>query len=161
MGLREKINENPGVVTAITIGLVVVLLLFMAWNFFGGDNVAEPGDVWYLTSDNQWTAGSEADFDELGPDGQPRVRVHVFETADGQEVVGWYERMHPDALAQLQQLKNSGAPAGMSSVQLRTNGRQVRTPDNEEWVFAMTNDGQLIQRAPTGPDGARLQRVNP
>lgn len=161
MGLREKINENPGVVTAITIGLVVVLLLFMAWNFFGGDNVPEPGEYWYLTPDGQWTAGPETDFVEFGPNGEPPVRVHVFATADGQEMVGWYERMHPEAIAQMKQMANAGAPGGVSSVQIRTNGRQVRKPESEDWVFAMTGDGQLIQRQPTGPDGARLERVLP
>ena len=165
MSLREKINENPGVVAAVTVGLVVLLLLYMAWSFFGGSGaqVVDEPKVFILNPDGQsWEAKPRSTLLEVDASGNPPVMVKVYKKQDGTEVVAWYERYHPDAITAIKRLEVEQTPqSSLQKQQIMQSGRQLSTDGKGNWIAATQGEGRRLQQAPKGEDGQFLELVNP
>ena len=52
MGIRESLNKNPAITTGATIGIIVIALIFILYQIFGGDGAPKPITEMYYTVDD-------------------------------------------------------------------------------------------------------------
>ena len=116
MGIRQKINENPGATTAVTAGIVVLAILFIIWQACGDSTSGVVSTKSFYTTDDGKTYFPD-DSTNVPPyqkNGKLAVRAQVF-TCDGGKTkfVGYLEMYAPQDKAMLEQMaqatKNKGA----------------------------------------------------
>jgi hypothetical protein len=171
MGLREKLNENPAITTAVAAGIILVALIFLGWNLLpGGGNTAAIGenDAFYTTDNGQsWEPGGYFDIYEASAGGQEKFRAKLFKwTEDGEPFVGWMERVTPEAAQAYRDSQASGAgdPLMMMAPEDAMTGLYVARPpsgDGEpQWFAANSEQGSEIMQPPL-QDGQRAIPVYP
>ena len=141
MGIREQLNEHPSVVTAVTAGVLVLALIYMAsqLGLFGGGGPST--EVWYL-EDGEIVEGDYSEF--LDP-ASKKVIAHQVVPADGGEPVVWYyERNMAESV-------EAGFPMS-----------EIRLPNAERWVPMESNIGmQVMERVPTDDQGRPMVPYRP
>lgn len=149
MGLREAINKNPTITTAATIGLIVVMVVWLAWRvFLGGDSggyvsgelkgfyTKDDGATYYVDS---FTKRYEEDL----------VIANVFTCDEGKtKFVGYVERYLPDARAAMkaaydQAAKGMFTGAGTNEM-IISNGTEVKAPKTGKWVKRNSSEGNAV-----------------
>src|SRR5262249_10886473 len=130
MGLRERLNQNPGITTLVVIGLVAVALAYVVVQVLAnrrGFSSTLP-DAFYTIDDGKtfFVANSEnvAPFDYKG---QTAVHAYVYE-CDGKRFVGYMERYTPDA-------RNKILAQKRTTLELETYGRELKISGGE-WIKA-------------------------
>ena len=144
MGLRETLNENPGLTTAATAIIIVAAIVFMVISMFRGEAGTAGGTGTALTrefySDDDGKTFFEDERTKVPPfdrNGKPAYRARVF-TCDGGKTkfVGWLERYTPEAKKMIEErAKNAaGAPLLMED----QTGLQFKKPGTGDkgWVSA-------------------------
>lgn len=169
MGLREKLNENPAITTAVAAAIILVALIILGWNLMpgGGQTVeAGDGDAYYTTDGGQtWEEGDYFDIYETGEEDKFRVQLFKW-TEDGEPFVGWMERMTPDAKEAYKEATASGEgdPLMMMAPEDVMLGLYVARPpaqgEEPNWVAANTEEGAQVMQPPTR-DGERAIPVYP
>lgn len=158
MGIRETLNQNPGITTGVTAAVIVVALIVIGWQLFGGSGRPRiPTQAYYTTDDGEtWFAD---DINRIAPferDGKEAVRVHLFTCDDGDTVFPAYlERMTPQAKAELERLTNDPNADPALEEELRTTGTQVKKPrdPNAPWVAQMDYERSQDIVTPRCPEG--------
>jgi hypothetical protein len=98
MGIREKVNEKPGIAVAV-VAIIALLAVFLVYRTFSGPAVpkADPAaqaaaPAYFTTDDGQTTftdsSTSVAPFDH---DGKQAVKAYMF-NVNGKQVVGYLEK---------------------------------------------------------------------
>jgi hypothetical protein len=83
VGIRESLNQNPGITTGVTAGIIIIALGFIIWQSTRSDRPSLPTKMYY-TDDDGATKFSD-DITKVPPfdhKGKPAVRARVF-TCDG------------------------------------------------------------------------------
>lgn len=158
MGLREKLNENPAIATAVAAGIILVALIILGWSLLsGGDTVAPIGEnnAFYTTDNGQsWEPGDYYDIYAEPAGGQEKFRVQLFKwTEDGEPFVGWMERMTPIARKAYREAMASGTgdPLMMApeeAVQGLHVARPVSGNADPKWEAVNTPKGAAIMQPP-------------
>jgi hypothetical protein len=133
----DKINQNPGLVIAIT---VVVLIAAGIWfkTELAAPKLTYTEETAFFTVDNGNSRFEEV-VSKVPPfdhDGQPAVRAYVFQ-CNGNQFVGYLERYTPDGqrmLERIQQQAHTGPPNGLLLQESRTIGREVKRPTDAKWT---------------------------
>jgi hypothetical protein len=139
MGLRESINDRPGLSTAVAaVGLALVAVVVVAQSHNHGAAVLPqfPTQAFYTTDDG--ATQFPDDINKVPPfdhGGQQAVRAWVF-TADGgkHQWVQYLEKYSPDAKAQIarqQAAKESGPARRADPIAL---GIYVKRPGPGKWI---------------------------
>lgn len=174
MGLREKLNENPAITTAVAAGIILLALIYIGWSLLPGGGATASADdeqFWYTTDNGQsWEPGTYFDIYEPGDDGQEQVRVYLFKwEEDGEPFIGWMERMTDDAKKTYREMQSAGEGGDpmmmMGPEDMEMTGKLVAKPpanpgDNVRWVPAMSEQGMEIAQPPTR-NGERAIAVYP
>lgn len=129
MGLREKMNENPRVTTAITAGVVVVALMLIVYQLWPEAPIQPLSKAYYTVDDGQ-TYFVE-DIDKVPPfmhEGKEAVRAHVMQCGEtGKPFVGWLEKFTPEAKKKLDALyQKTGGKRPPERIELEETQRLVR-----------------------------------
>jgi hypothetical protein len=130
MGLRERLNQNPGITTLVVIGLVVLALAGVVVQVLANRRgfSSKLPDAFYTVDDGKtfFVANTEnvAPFDYKG---QTAVHAYVYE-CDGKRFVGYMERYTPDA-------RNKILAQKRTTLELETYGRELKIPGGE-WIKA-------------------------
>jgi hypothetical protein len=141
VGIRETLNQNPRLTTALTIGIIVVVLGFLAWQIWGG--ATTPGSAggpatkrWFTDDDGKtWFAG---DFKKVAPiqhNGKEAVEALVYK-CDGKTFVNHMIRYTPEGKKRMEALLGGGGladPAGAGAIETEM---EVKSPGEKEWVKA-------------------------
>jgi hypothetical protein len=103
MSIRETIEKQRGLTTAMSLGIVVIAGFFICRNIFSGPDTVTEG-AYFTTDDGQtvFTApmGQFAPFDHGG---KPAYRAWMFSTDEGKtKFVAYLERFTPSAKARLE-----------------------------------------------------------
>lgn len=162
VGIREKLNENPGITTGITVGIIVIALGAIVWQLFGGgDNFSPVTQMYYTTDDGQTYFADDANrISPFEKDGKEAVRCYVFKCSDGKPFVAYLERLSKEARAkyeaalkaeQAKQGDNPGAIA-MDADMIAMEWTEVKRPGDSKWVLRRTREGEQIVLV-TCPDG--------
>lgn len=162
MGIREKLNQNPGITTGITIGIIVIALGAIIWQLFGGEGVPAAITQVYYTTDDGKTYFAD-DVNKVVPfekDGKEAVRCHVYTCSDGKPFVAYLERLSKEAKpkyeaalkAQQNQDPNSNAPAGPDPEQIAMEGTEVKRPGDTKWLLRHQPEAEKVTQI-NCPDG--------
>lgn len=159
MGIRETLNQNPRLTTMGTAAIIVIALIFILWQIFGGDSGGIGTDTVkvYYSNDDGATYFAE-DAKKIPPfdkDGKPAFRAHVYRCGkSGKPFVNHLERYTADAQKKLEEARSkgtSGAPTVMEDVY--QTGVEIKKPGAKDWVKQSDpKAGQVI--APKCPSGS-------
>lgn len=129
MSLREKMNQNPGIVTGAAVAAIVVCLVFIAYQFIGPsvELPPPPSDKAYFTIDEGKTFYEDAD-DKVPPytkDGKQAYKAAVFRCGEGTPKAYWIERYPTSVHAELKKIHDA-YKAAKSEPQKLMNARMDR-----------------------------------
>ena len=118
MGIRQTINEKPGLTTAATAGIILIAILFIGWqSCSGGGEGSVMSDKAFFTVDDGKTffVDKSTNIPPYQKDGKVAVRAQVFTCDDGKtKFVGYLEMYPPQEKAMLEAAAkgpNKGQPA--------------------------------------------------
>jgi hypothetical protein len=167
VGLRETLNENPGLTTAATAVIILAAIVFMVVSMFRGDpeTAGASGSVTKeFFSDDDGKTFFEDDRTKIPPfdrNGKTAYRARVF-TCDGGKTkfVGWLERYTPQAKKTIEdQMKNAGSGPILLEDQ---SGLQIKKPGTGDKGWLSSSDVATIQiRDVQCPNGSPADLVTP
>jgi len=168
VGIRETLNQNPGITTGATAAIILIALGFIIWQFTGGGGPSIQNAAFFSTDDGEtWF---EDEITKLAPfekDGKQAYRVYVF-TCDGgsTKFVSHLERYTEEAKKKIEEMRNApekGPPNPMMFEGVLMTGIEVKDPKSTQWVRQA--DFQRAQQVmmPVCPDGTKtnLEAVFP
>jgi hypothetical protein len=166
VGIRETLNQNPGLTTGVTAGIIVVALGIIIWQAAGGSGSAPSGPNKLFYSDDDGATYFADDVTKVPPfdhNGKPAVRAHVYKCKDGKKFVGYLERVNADFRARME--KARPGPGGQAALMedAMIGGMEYKKPGaTNKWVRQMTPDAQKVMDV-TCPDGNReeLEQLTP
>jgi hypothetical protein len=140
MGIREKMNQNPGVTTGVTIAIIVVALIFIVWQLWPNRGPKIPTKAFYTVDDGAtYFADDIKKIPPFDHEGKQAVRAYVFKCG-GKEFVAYLERYTPQAKAKLEKAREEAAknpdamPPDMMMPDMMQQGIQVKKPGTGQWV---------------------------
>jgi hypothetical protein len=151
LGLREEINKKPGIAAGIVGGVIVLLVIFVIWQLFGGGPPSGHQSIKiYFTADDGRTWFVD-DSDKVPPfdhGGAPAVRCFVFKSSSSAPFVGYLQEFTPAMHDQL-----TGV-AGAHGMPLDPSGEiLVKKPGEKKWVPSYSPQGVKIMDV-HAPDGS-------
>ncbi|MCC6424048.1 MAG: hypothetical protein IT447_11265 [Phycisphaerales bacterium] len=177
MGIREKLNQNQGVTTGVTVGVIVLALIFIIWQLVGGNSRGSIPTQAFFTVDNGATWFAD-DINKLPPfdhDGKQAVRALIFKCKGGKEFVGHLERYTPEAKAQIEKMRQAVPskdgkgppmpPPGPMMGDLAFSGMEVKAAGAPDTAWVKMADFQKAQeitkiKCPDG-DSSQIEPVVP
>lgn len=139
MSLRDTLNERPQIVTAATIGIIVIAVIAIVWQLtpsgpgLGG---SRGGQAFYTTDDGATLFADDiARIPPFEHGGGQAVRAIVF-SCDGRKTrfVGYLERFRPDVAKRLAEQSNTAAPQDPRMLAAMDDGFEVKRPGETEWT---------------------------
>lgn len=142
MGIREKMNQNPGMTTGITVGVIVIALIFIVWQLWPSSGPRIPTKAFFTVDDGAtWFADDIKKLPPFTHDGKQAVRAYVFKCGGSKEFVAYLERYTPQAKARLEKARAESAknPQGVPPPELMMPdmmmaGVEVKKPGPGQWV---------------------------
>jgi hypothetical protein len=163
VGIRETINEKPGIAAGITAALILLVAVFAYYTMSGGGSAGGGGTVpmqaFYSDDDGKtYFADDEAKvapFDRGG--GKVAVRARVYKCG-GKTFVNHLERYTAEAKKRLE--ASRGASDSAINIEASA-GLEVKSPGAGEWVrMSDPRAAKIVQ--PKCPDGGSdLEIVTP
>ncbi len=155
MGLRQTMNENP-VVTSAVVGVITLAALFFAGRAACGSRSTGGGgpEQAFYTSDEGKTWFPD-DREKLPPikdkDGKDAYRVKLYKCKTGKEFVNHMEKYSDATKATLE--SSSGGSADM----LRALALEIKRPGDKGWVTMQTGPQQyskvtIVKKCPDGSE---------
>lgn len=162
MHVREWLNNNPKIATAITLALIAVVAIWIGFGTFASSNASLPPEdwAWYSVDDGATYFAHRLERSPFTTaDGKTAVRAYLYRCGNGEAFVNHLERMTSDAPSS--EPESGGPPdygSGSSSEVVRSitrgyRGIQVKKPGSGEWVPSNGPQGMKV-RTPTCPNGA-------
>jgi len=166
MGIREKMNENPGLTTGATVAVVLLAIAFIVYQItgFGGQSYAGGGGkAWFSDDDGKTVFADDAikraPFDH---DGKQAVKAYCFTNDSGKtHWIGYLERYTPDAKAKLDR-EDKIPPEKRDSSVMETVGAigiEVKRPGDPNWVTQKDTLKWSKIISPTPPSGTKAQPI--
>lgn len=135
MGIRQTMNENPGVSIGVTAGIILLVIVVIVWELAGGkksNGVANLNQSFFSTDDGKTFFAD--DVSKLPPfmkDGKPAYKAVVFRCGTGQPFVAYLERFTEDGKKKAEEARQkTGRPYGGMAAGLL----EVKKPGQPNWV---------------------------
>ena len=162
MGLRETLNQHPGIATGTAIGVIVLVLGYIVFGTAGRGANGGPAPVanraFYSDDDGaHWFADDVTKVPPFDHNGKQAVRAKVYR-CDGKTFVNHMERYTPEAHKRLEQAYARAANAA-DVIAPEATGIEVKAPGGDHWVSA-SDPAALKIMAPKCPSG-NLELVTP
>jgi hypothetical protein len=139
VGIRETLNQNPRITTLLTIGIIVIVLGFLAWQIWGGPIPGSANDGpatkrWFSDDDGKtWFAD---DFKKVGPiqhNGKEAYEVIVYK-CDGKTFANHLIRYTPKGKQRMEATLAGKGPSDGGAVGDLDAEREVKSPGQKDWV---------------------------
>jgi hypothetical protein len=167
VSIRQRLNDNPRIVAAVSGGLVLVALIVLIWPRSSGGSGKTPGVTKEFFSVDDGKTWFPDDAEKLPPfdkGGKPAYRVRIYRCPHGKEFVSHLERYSDDDRKRMQMLIDTGKTRSMEFVQLGTSF-EVKRRGGKDWVklTAQNTAKTSVLRVPKCPEGssAGVVRVSP
>jgi hypothetical protein len=165
VGLRETLNENPGITTAATAIIILGAVVFVVLSVMRGDgaDAGTGGEKAYFSDDDgkSFFVDERTKVPPFDRNGKPAVRAQLF-TCDGGKTkfVGWLERYTPEAKKRLEnQIQQNGGK--MPMVLEDEGGVEMKKPGTGEKGWVKRGDPAVEQITDVRcPDGSK-ENVEP
>ena len=136
MGIRESLNEKPAITTGVTIGIIVLALAIMIYQFTGGSAGASSTAGKVFFSDDDGKTFFPDDSSKVPPcdhNGKQAVRAYVF-SCNGTKSVVYLERYTPEAKRRKEAaLTSPKSPVPVADALLMT-GVEIKAPGERDWI---------------------------
>lgn len=164
MGIRESLNQNPAVASGAVIGIVVLAMIFLVYNYAGNKTPGADGAAQAYFSDDDGKSYFPDDARKVTPfdhNGKSAVLCFVFSCDDSKtKFVGYLQRYTPEGKKMREsQLKPAGPKMGVEEMIIPI---EVKKPGDKEWV--RTTDPRFAAIASVRcPDGSmnNLTQITP
>ena len=172
MGIRESLNQNPAITTGVTAGIIVLALVFIIWQAFGGRSHLRnmgPGKAFFSDDDGKsWFVDDATKIPPIDHDGKKAYRVQVFKCGDsGSPFVSHLETYSDDIKAKMEAAMKGdpNRPEAPMEYMNYENSMKVKRPGDAKWVEMnqkTMNEYSKIM-TPVCPDGSsnNLVPLNP
>ena len=171
MGIRQTINEKPALTTAFTGGVILLAIVFIAWQACsGGGEGGVLSDKAFFTTDDGKTffVDKATNIPPYQKDGKLAVRAQVFTCDDGKtKFVGYLEMYTPQDKAMMEMVAKGQTPAQGAPMPYMAGQPLVKKPGApmNAWVPIGPATSTMYQQvvAVKCPDGSteKLSRVFP
>ncbi len=157
MGIREKLNENPGITTGVTAGIIVIALIIIGYQLMSGSGPRIPTKAYYTIDDGEtWFADDISKIPPFDKDGKPAYRVHVFRCKGGKPFAAYLERYTPEAKKRMEALRDAGPetdPGLYDEIQMT--GIEYKKPGTGDKGWVRQNNYEEVAKitSPTCPEG--------
>jgi hypothetical protein len=158
MGIRQKMNENPAITGGVSVGLVVLILIYILYSSLHSSRPAIRGSDEIYYSDDDGASYFADDSTQIPPydhGGKQAVKCYVF-SCNGTKFVGYLERFSTTGLHHLDAIKNHTEPPRPPEA----GDKEVKMPGSGKWIPENDPKGQDIMNVkcpngssdtPTGP----------
>lgn len=164
MGIRQTLNENPAITTALTAGIIILAIVVILWQAFGksGPSAQVPTKAFFSDDDGQtWFLDSADKIPPFDHDGKLAYRVQLFRCGEGTKpFVGHLEGFDEADKQKIEESVKSGVKAAVatSARMGMGNGLKIKRPKEAVWVKFDPANPQSIQEyqkvmQPICPDG--------
>ena len=154
MGLRETLNQNP-VVTSAVVGVLTLVALYMVGRnaCSSGPGAAEggPNKAFYTVDEGKNKFVDDANkVPPFDYNGKQAYRLVIYKCADGKEIVSHLERYPEDQRAAIEK---AGGPSGSM---LGALAKEIRKPGDKAWVSMQKDPAKFakVAAAPKCADGS-------
>lgn len=162
MGIRQTMNENPGVSVGVTAAVILLVIGVIVWELLPQRNTAgsQVNQAFYSIDDGKtWFADDANKLPPFMHDGKPAVRAVVFRCGSGQPFVARLERYTEEGKKMAAEvLKSRGRTNTASLLEVKKPGQRIWVPfsaggaQGKAWTDIMTV---------TCPDGGSPTPVYP
>lgn len=158
LGLRNWINNNPKIVTAISAAAVFIFLLIVISQLIPYKPliISQTPKAWFydLNTDKLYITDGEnippieAPSGEL-PDGRPAgVKAYVLsyfrDPNESERFIGYLEKFTPQGKKIISSLQKSSAKVNEELIKQINRNRLIRWPDDNQWFLADSKEGRAI-----------------
>jgi hypothetical protein len=137
VGIRETLNDNPRITTAVTIAVIVVVLAFILWPSSGpgGGGSAAPGKLFFTDDDGKtWFPDDASKLPPFDHNGKQAVEAVVYR-CDGKTFVNHMKRYTPQGKKMMEQRQGNQLPPDPSVLDVvQSSGMEVKAPGAGAWV---------------------------
>jgi hypothetical protein len=146
MGIRETLNQKPGITTGATAGIILVALGIIVWQLVGTGSSTTGGGTGklYFSDDDgkSWFADDAAKLPPFDHNGKPAYEAAVY-TCDGGKTkyVAFLRRYTEDAKKKITEAHAKANPSGPpdpAAQMAQATGAEVKLPgtgdDAKNWV---------------------------
>ncbi|MDB5292672.1 MAG: hypothetical protein JWL69_3913 [Phycisphaerales bacterium] len=165
MGIRQTLNEKPGLTTGVTAGIIVIAIVIIIWQSMGSrPSLSIPTKEFFSDDDGTtWFVDDATKIPPFDHGGKQANRVKVFRCGEtGKPFVAWIESFDEQGKQKLEEaIKTNGknALAGGAMRMGMENGMKVKRPKDPEWVQFDPADPSTLEafkavRTPICPDGS-------
>ena len=167
MGIRESMNENPKIVTGITVAIIVLALILIFRSSLtggGGEAGGTVGQVLFSNDDGKtWFPDDSRKVPPFPKDGKDAYRAYVYKCPDGKKFVSHLARYTPDAKKKLEAAHakaaaNGGAQDPILFESVMINGIEVKAPGRTTWLNQSDEKAAAIM-TPRCPGGGEPESV--
>ena len=170
VGIRQTLNEKPGLSIGIGAGLIVLAIILIIYEMSGssggGGAAAGVRQDFYSDDDGKtWFADEAEKVTPFKTDKGMAAKAYVFRCKDGKEFCGYLERYTPQGQKTFQQLKGQPGAARALGSQKQTL-TEVKKPGAKAWVkYNPDTNSQAYYdvQTPICPDGSKdgIEQVMP
>jgi hypothetical protein len=158
VGIRETLNKNPSITTGVTIGIILIALIFIVYSaFFSGPGRPRIVTKAYYTVDDGQSYFVD-DINKVVPfdhDGSPAVMCMVFSCDGGStKFVGYLEKYPPKVAKMLNDAQSNSNGPDKESLMMQYEGEMlVKKPGSGDWVNQMQHPEITDVKCPDGGTG--------
>jgi hypothetical protein len=164
VGIRQTLNENPAITTAVTAGIIILAIVVILWQAFGksGPSAQVPTKAFFSDDDGQtWFLDSADKIPPFDHDGKTAYRVQLFRCGEGTKpFVGHLEGFDDADKQKIDETVKGGVKAAVATAPRMgmSNGMKIKRPKETVWVKFDVANPQSVQEyqrimQPVCPDG--------
>ena len=155
MDIREKLNQNSRLTTAVTAAIVILAVIIVIWQLMPQKKVKDKYTEMFFTTDDgkSYFVDDVRNVPPYTKGGKEAVQAQVVRCGSGKPFVGFLIRYDAEAKAKLEEAKAKGeVPADLA--RSMDSHIEYRKPGGEEW-YKWPSDGWSQASDVKCPDGSR------
>jgi hypothetical protein len=136
-------NENPAIVTWVTGGVILIVVIIIIWQLVGGRTgpvtYDSPTQSFYSNDDGAtWFADDAKKIPPFMKDGKPAYKAMVYTCNGGAPFVAYLQRYKADTKKQIEDGLAHGVPVGMGVTAASIEIKAPKTGDDpKKWMVQM------------------------
>lgn len=158
MGIRETLNENPGITTGLTAGIIVIALGIIIWQTVASSSRPTSMTKSFFSDDNgaSYFVDSSNHIPPFDHNGKQAVHANVFTCDDNKtKFIGYLDRYTAAFKAKIEAANAAKKPDLGLMQEATSSGVEVAAPKSDHWVSRSSPEAQRMMESVKCPDGTQ------